>query len=143
MEIYTEIEINASCQRVWQLLTDFSSYPEWNPLIREAKGDIEKGRKIEVYIQPPGGGGMRFRPVILEAEENRQLRWLGHLGIPGLFDGEHIFTITPLSANRIKFVHREIFNGLLVFVFKNSLQTSTKEGFIAMNQSLKVRAETS
>jgi len=36
---------------------------------------------------------MTFRPTILKAEPNRELRWLGHLLVPGLFDGEHIFTI--------------------------------------------------
>jgi uncharacterized protein YndB with AHSA1/START domain len=29
-EIYTEIEINASAEEVWHVLTDFGAYPEWN-----------------------------------------------------------------------------------------------------------------
>ena len=36
---------------------------------------------------------MKFKPIILEAEANRELRWRGSLPIPGLFTGEHIFTI--------------------------------------------------
>jgi hypothetical protein len=36
---------------------------------------------------------MTFRPTVLNAETNRELRWLGHLLAPGLFDGEHSFTI--------------------------------------------------
>ena len=45
---------------------------------------------------------MRFKPRVLKAEPNRELRWLGHLGIPGLFDGEHIFTIEPLDQERVR-----------------------------------------
>ncbi len=30
-EIHTEIEINAPAGKVWRVLTDFPSYPEWNP----------------------------------------------------------------------------------------------------------------
>jgi uncharacterized protein YndB with AHSA1/START domain len=33
-ELHTEIEIDASAERVWDILTDFASYPQWNPFIR-------------------------------------------------------------------------------------------------------------
>jgi hypothetical protein len=43
----------------------------------------------------PGRRPTTFRPRVLEAEPARRLRWLGHLLVPGLFDGEHRFTIEP------------------------------------------------
>ena len=46
-EIRTEIEIAASRSRVWQVLADFSRYSEWNPFIREAKGEAKEGAKLE------------------------------------------------------------------------------------------------
>ena len=30
-ELHSQIEINASAQRVWRLLTDFASYPRMEP----------------------------------------------------------------------------------------------------------------
>ncbi len=30
-QIHTQIEIEASAERVWKLLTDLSRFPEWNP----------------------------------------------------------------------------------------------------------------
>jgi hypothetical protein len=66
---------------------------------------------------------------------------LGHLVLPGLFDGEHIFTIKPLGNNRVRFSQREIFNGLLVPLLGRSLKTDTQRGFEEMNQALKARAE--
>ena len=33
-ELHSEIEINAPVERVWEVLTDFASYPRWNPFIR-------------------------------------------------------------------------------------------------------------
>ncbi len=36
---------------------------------------------------------MTMRPTVLVAEPGRELRWLGRLLVPGLFDGEHRFTI--------------------------------------------------
>lgn len=140
-ELRTEIEIQASDKQVWQLLTDFASFPEWNPLIRRANGEARAGAQLEVHIQPPGARGMTFRPAVLKAEPNRELRWLGRLILPGLFDGEHIFTIEPLGENHVRFVQREVFTGLLVPLFARGLDTDTRRGFEAMNRALKARAE--
>jgi hypothetical protein len=140
-ELRSEIEIEASAERVWQLLTDFAHFPQWNPFIRRASGNVKLGERLDVYMQPSGANGMTFRPTILNAEPNRELRWIGHLLIPGLFDGEHIFNIEPLGTNRVRFVQREIFTGLLVPLFAKRLDTDTQRGFEEMNQALKVRAE--
>ena len=140
-ELHTEIEINAPAERVWEVLTDFASYPRWNPLIRWASGVPRTGEQLAVRIQPSGTRGMTFRPKILNAEPNRELRWLGHLFVPGLFDGEHSFTIEPLGHARVRFVQREIFRGLLVPLFSRGLDRDTRRGFEEMSRALKERAE--
>ena len=84
---------------------------------------------------------MTFRPTVLKAEPNRELRWLGHLLISGLFDGEHSFTIEPLGESRVRFTQREVFTGLLVPLFARGLDTDTWRGFEEMNLALKARAE--
>ncbi len=140
-ELHTEIEIDAPAERVWELLTDFASYPQWNPFIRNISGLPAPGERLEVRLEPPGGQGMTFKPKVLNAEPNRQLRWLGSLLVPGLFDGEHSFTIQPLAENHVRFVQREAFKGVLVPVFARSLEANTKRGFEQMNRALKERAE--
>ena len=47
-ELYSEIEIAASAERVWRLLTDFASYPRWNPFIRSIGGRPIPGERLEV-----------------------------------------------------------------------------------------------
>ncbi|MGD0079089.1 MAG: SRPBCC domain-containing protein [Methanoregula sp.] len=140
-ELRSEIEIQVSAEKVWQLLTDFTSFPRWNPFIRRARGNILVGERLEVTIQPSGTRGMIFRPTVLKAEPNRELRWSGHLLVPGLFDGEHIFTIEPLETDRVRFIQREIFTGLLVPLFALGLDTDTRRSFEEMNKALKFRAE--
>lgn len=142
-ELRTEIEIQASAERVWQLLTDFASFPQWNPFIRWAKGDVRVGAPLEVRLQPSGGSGMTFKPTVLKSDPNHEFRWLGRLLLPGLFDGEHIFTIETLGTNRVRFTQREVFTGLLVPLLARSLDSSTRRGFEEMNQALKRRAEQS
>jgi hypothetical protein len=140
-ELHSEIEIDAPAERVWHLLTDFASYPRWNPFIRRISGEPARGERLEARIEPPGGLGMTFKPKVLNAEPNRKLRWLGHLLVPGLFDGEHSFAIEPLEENRVRFIQREAFKGLLVPLFARSLETNTQRGIEEMNRALKERAE--
>jgi hypothetical protein len=140
-EIRSGIEIQAPAGRVWQILTDVASFPQWNPFIRHARGTLREGERLEVFIQPSGARGMSFRPVVLSVEPEREVRWLGHLLVPGLFDGEHIFTIEPRGPGRVHFVQREIFTGLLVPLFARGLDTDTRRGFDEMNRALKERAE--
>ena len=140
-ELRREIEIEASAERVWRLLTDFARFPKWNPFIRRASGNLKPGQRLEVNIQPSGANGMTFRPTVLKAESGRELLWIGHLLIPGLFDGEHIFTIEPIGPDRVRFVQREIFTGLLVPLFARGLDTDTQRGFDERNQALKAQAE--
>ena len=142
-ELRSEIEIQASDERVWQLLTDFPRFAHWNPFLRRASGELKPGARLEVFMQPSGARGMTFQPTILKVDPKRELRWLGHLFIPGLFDGEHIFTIEPLEANRVRFVQRERFTGILVPLLAHMLETDTRRGFEEMNQALKVQAEQS
>ena len=49
-EIKTEIEINASAEKVWQVLTDFAHFHDWNPFIREIIGTVSEGSKLEISI---------------------------------------------------------------------------------------------
>src|SRR5918993_3352404 len=140
-ELHSEIEIAASTERVWDILTDFASYPQWNPFIRRISGELEVGGRLEVRLGPPDSRGITMRPTVLSAEPNRLIRWVGHLLVPGLFDGEHSLAIQPLEEDRVRFVQHEAFKGVLVRLLARSLDTSTLRGFEQMNGALKERAE--
>lgn len=142
-EVRTEIDIRASDERVWQILTDFPNFVNWNPFITKISGDLKKHARLKVRIQPQGEGGMTFRPIILDVEPNRELHWIGRFAVPGLFSGEHIFTIEPLGKDHVRFIHREIFTGLFVLIYARNFDTNIRQGFEDMNQALKAKAEQS
>ena len=137
----TEIDINASGERVWRVLTDFGAYGEWNPFITSISGEVRRGARLKVRVHPPGGRGMTFRPTVLAADRNRELRWVGRLLFPGIFDGEHAFLITPLENGGVRLRQQETFRGLLVPLLRRLLDGQTRAGFEAMNRALKERAE--
>jgi hypothetical protein len=140
--IRTEIVIHATPAEVWNVLTDFNRYPEWNPFITSLKGIATKGEKLVARMEPPNGSAMTFKPTVVMANRNKELRWLGHLLFPGLFDGEHIFELYENTDGTTTLVQREEFTGILVPLFSKMLDTKTLAGFELMNKQLKQRVET-
>jgi hypothetical protein len=143
-EITTTTEINAPPRSVWKVLVDFQAHPQWNPFVRSIEGSPREGETLKVFIQPVGGKGMTFRPRVLRAVPDQELRWLGRVVLPGIFDGEHFFKIEPLDqGRRTRFIQGERFTGLLVPLLRKNLDRGTRAGFEAMNQALKARVEES
>lgn len=141
LTLRTDIEIAATPERIWSILMDFEGHHRWNPFVRSIEGNARVGETLTVFIQPPGGRGMQFKPTVLAVEPAREFRWRGKLLIPGLFDGEHFFLLDPLPNGNVQLTHGENFSGLLVPLMKKSLEGGTRAGFVAMNEALKRRAE--
>ena len=138
--IDTDIEIGAPPAEVWRILTDFASYPEWNPFVQSAVGEATPGEVLEVFLQPPNGRGMSISPRVIVADPDRELRWRGRVLVSGVFDGEHFFILEALDGGRTRFLHGEIFTGLLVPFFSGVINKALA-GFELMNVALKERAE--
>jgi len=138
--IATAIDIAASPAAVWAVLMDFTSYPDWNPFIRRLEGEPREGARLTVTVRPPGGREMSFRPTLLVVQPNRELRWLGRVLMPGIFDGEHSFVIEATNGG-CHLRHEERFGGILVPLFGKML-IATELGFGASNEALRQRVET-
>src|SRR4051794_24244532 len=138
--LHTEITIAATAAQVWQVLTDFDAYPAWNPFITSARGRAAVGERLTLRMQPEGGRAMTFQPTVRECVPGRRLRWLGRWVLPGLFDGEHTFTIEP-GADGVRLTQEEDFRGLLTPLLAGQLGRGTLPAFEHMNQALKQRAE--
>ena len=138
--IATSIDIAAPPERVWSILTDFPAHAGWNPFITAISGELERGGRLSITVNPPGGKGMTFKPKLLVVEPNRELRWLGRFLVPRLFDGEHYFILDP-TPEGTRFTHGENFRGLFVRMMGAKGFEPIERGFHAMNQALKARAE--
>ena len=142
-EVRSEIEINGYPESVWKILTDFATYDQWNPFINKIIGLPTEGSKIDIYIETPSGKNRKYSPRITKVEEGRELRWFGKSSLPGFLNAEHIFTIEELQPGSVRFIQREVFDGLLTRLFGKGLDTDVMQGFQDMNDALKKRAERS
>ena len=138
--IATAVEIDAPASRVWNVLVDLPAYPEWNPFIVEAEGKVEVGETLSLRMALPDRDPMTIEPRLLVVEPARELRWKGRLWIPGLFDGEHAFVLTPLGSGRTRVDHTETFGGLLLPIARSMVYDATVQSFHALNAALARRA---
>ena len=133
--ITTHLTLEAPVEQVWQTLTDLDGYARWNPFITAAAGVVGVGQRLTLRMQPPGGRAMTFRPWVTAVDEHRYLEWLGRLGMPGLVDGRHSFSLTPMPGGRTLLQQSATFTGVLL-PFAGSILIGTRAGFQAMNEAL-------
>jgi hypothetical protein len=98
------------------------------------------GEKVDITFRS-GSKDMTLHCTVVKVELNKELIWKYHVMLPGLFRGEHSFTIEPIENNGVRFMDKEIFNGLLVFTQAKDIDTNSRHDFEAMDKALKVRAE--
>lgn len=138
-QIETTLEIDHPPGAVWAVLTDFASYPAWNPFVIAVEGAARLGARLAIRVRDPRGSGpvIPFRPVVTTLEPGRALAWTGRLLVPGLFDGEHYVRVEPLPDGRTRLVHGEHFAGLVLALLGGARAVAAMEpGYRAMNRAL-------
>ena len=138
VEVFTEID--APPEAVWEVLLEFDSYPEWNPLVQAIDGVTARDDHFEATIESPDSRRTPFEPTVIAVEENRRLAWMDRLLVPFAFDGYHEFHLEPLEdGRRTRLLHRETFRGALVPILFD--RTRVERSFEVMNDAIKDRAE--
>ncbi len=134
--IHTEIRINASPENVWDALVVSPGIPV------EIRNSI-RNRTLRQNLSVPmsaGGRSASLTVKLLAVDPFREIRWKGHLWLPGLFDGEHVFEIRKEEGDIALLIQRETFSGLLVPFLSGTIR-DTKQEFGTMNAEIRGRAE--
>jgi len=142
-DISTEIEINSTSHNLWEILTDFTNYYQWNPIIKKIIGDLSIGNKLEIHLTTVGGKNRIYHPKITKIVPDHELRWAGKLLLPQIFSGERIFLIEQIANNKIKLLNKEIFSGIGIKLTPQKMENDILLSFKKMNEALKKFAERS
>lgn len=139
-EISESIEIDAPPRKVWPVLVHLRRHPEWNPVVSQARGVPLIGSRLKARLGAPDGRGVRLRAKVTRYESGRTFRWVGHLGVPGLFGVEHTHEVEPLPAGRTRHVVRQRFRGALVPLMGRVVDEA-RPSMMEANVNLKARVE--
>lgn len=133
----TSIMIRSTPENVWRILTDASTWTQWNTTIVKIEGRIAGGEKVKVY--PKINPDRAFPVAVSEFVPSRRMVWKG--GMPlGLFEGRRTYTLTPHGAD-VEFAMEEIFTGLLEPLIGKSIP-DMQPVFEEFAAALKKRSET-
>jgi hypothetical protein len=143
MGVETSIDIAATPERVWEVLTDFERWEAWNPFIPHVEGAAETGTALRLSIVL-GGRRLPVDARVRIVDPPEHLRWRGpRLELLGrVFSGEHYFRLEARDGGT-RLTHGEDFDGLIAPLVSRWLEPVLRKSFGAMNEALKRRAERS
>ncbi|MCD4743948.1 MAG: SRPBCC domain-containing protein [Desulfobacteraceae bacterium] len=141
LEIEESIEINAPDEKIWDIISNFGTYPDWNTYIKYIEGDLKPGKSLYVETENMNANHAKYHAIVTKVVENRELSWEGRLLMSGIYDSERSFVITSLSESRSIFTFRGNYTGLLVPLFRALVRKGEASDYKRMNKALKVRAE--
>ena len=141
IKIETETIIPASPEQIWDILTDFESYPEWNPMILEVTGKPVIGAKLKLKVSAPDNSGRKysFKAVIVNNQPSEMLAWKG--GVPGILSGFHYWKLSSCHSGT-RLIHGEDFFGLYAWFMGRERIMSLKPAYENMNVALNERVST-
>ena len=136
-QITTTVEIAATPEHVWAVLSDLASYPQWHPVFRSVTGQLATGSKLTITTaHPTTDRAMTATVKVLAAEPASQLRWVSNLGV---YRSDRRFILTPDDGGTL-LEQTATYRGILVR-FPAKTIARIQESFEAINQAVKRQAE--
>lgn len=141
--LYTEIDINAPQSVVWEALARKDQWRFWNTFLYDCDPSLRIARGNEIFLamqRLEGDEETEFQPIITMMRPPNMMRWVST--IPGLRT-EHVFEIRENVPGRTRYIHRELFSGILSKVFLPFIRQDERQGMRRMSQQLKMYVEQS
>ena len=110
------INIQASAENVWRLLTDAQDFPRWNSTVASVEGQIREGQQIRLHVP---GTNRTFTPKISGVVPCERMTWTG--GFAPMFKGVRTFQLSARDDGSTDFAMEERFSGLMLPLIKGSL----------------------
>ncbi|MDB5455354.1 MAG: cyclase [Caulobacter sp.] len=134
------IGVQAPAEIVWEVVSDFPSWEAWNPFHPKMVGDLRIGSTLTVDIAIPGQPVQTITPVVRDWVPYEQLHWQTTQK-RGFVTAIRYLEIESLGPNNCTFSNGELFAGLLVRWIPVKTRRALREGFTAMGEAVRDRAE--
>ncbi|MEM0981106.1 MAG: SRPBCC domain-containing protein [Cyanobacteria bacterium P01_H01_bin.58] len=139
----TEVVIDVPPERVWEQVTHFEGYSEWNPFVIEAQAEFAIGKQIRFLEDLKQFGQHWITAEFLEINPQHSFVWQGYFLAPYLFTVRHYFAIKALSEQQTQFRQIHQNSGLLIpFLALRGIYCISQQRYHDFDQALKARCET-
>lgn len=127
------IDIAASLETIWKLLTNAEAYTSWNSTVIELTGKIAPGEKI--VLRSTLAPDRKFKLNVKAFESHKLLSW-------GDAMGTRTYSLTPSADGRTRFTMTEVIGGPIFPLFARMIP-SFDDSFNQVAADLKRTAEES
>lgn len=129
-------QIDAAPEVVWGLLSDATTWDDWNPAVISIKGPIRVGSKVELISIVNPKRTFKLKVNVLDAPS----RMVWSDGMPfGLFKGERTY-LCEANDGGTRFTMTEVYSGPLSGLISKSIPDMT-DSFTQFADGLKTGAE--
>lgn len=134
------IGIQAPAELIWELISDFSTWEQWNPVHPRAEGQLKIGMSLSVHQALPGEPVRVIQPVVQDWVPYEQLHWRStRLG--GFVTAIRYIEIESMGPGSSTFSNGELFMGLLVRWVSREDRRKLKAAYTQMGEALRDHAE--
>jgi hypothetical protein len=135
MTCAVEVNIGATPDIVWTLLTDAGGFPRWNSTVTGIEGQIREGERLRLHVP---GTSRTFTPRVSDVATARRMTWSS--GFNPVIKGVRTFTLDATDDNSTDFVMKEHFSGFM-FALTKGVLPDFRPIFTAFAGDLKREAE--
>lgn len=136
-----DVEINAPAELVWQVITDFARYGEWNPFVPECRSSLVPGEPIDMLVRVSGTTPRRQREWIRSHTPGHELSYTMKPVPLGTLHSLRSHTITPITADRTRYESHFELAGWLHPLVVALLGKNLRRGFAGMTAGIQKQAE--
>ncbi|MQY22147.1 SRPBCC domain-containing protein [Nocardia macrotermitis] len=134
------VRIDAPAEVVWQVLTDFPRYREWNPFCVSAESTLEPGAPITMRVRLLGSGERTQREWIRSVDPGTAFSYRMKPIPLGALHSLRSHTVTPVDATHCRYDSHFELGGWLLPVVTGLMGAALRRGFGAMTAAVADRA---
>lgn len=136
-----DLAIAAPVDRVWEVITDLASYPEWNPFVVAARSSLVVGEPISMRVRVFPGFAQPQRETITRCVPRQRLCY-GVEGIPGgALRSERCHELRAAGPAHTEYRSTFELTGWLAPLVRSLLGARLERGFRENTRALGERAE--
>jgi hypothetical protein len=132
--------VQAPAEIVWEVVSDFDSWKEWNPLYRKAEGQMKIGTALTLEQHLPGEPAKVITPIVQDWVPYEQLHWRSKR-IGGFVTAIRYIEIENMGPENATFSNGELFMGLLLRFVSRDERRKLRIAFTQMGEAVRDRAE--
>ena len=140
-EIRTEVEIEATPEEVWAILSDVDGWSSWNTTVHASSGQFAQDAQMDITMKnKKGDAGPHYKPMITTCTPPFKMRWRAKMMAGFIFTNDKLIEISATESG-CKVTHSELFGGLMFKMMSGAMKTGVPPILDAMNRDLKSKAE--